>query len=222
MSQDPHLPPDSSQDETSVLAIHKTVMEEAADPHEAVEAGPRWYYYFLIVSLIVGSFYLGRHMGEFGTQTHIGFLSQGKESSPAEPQNASGPATPAVSGASIYKSRCSTCHQANGQGVPGTFPPLVDSPYVLEDPRITTAIVLKGLQGPIEVKGTQYSGLMPPWADQLKDAEIAAVVSYIRNELEGNQADAIDAEFVAGLREELKERTTPYSAEELKTLGAKE
>ena len=222
MSHDPHLPPDASHDETSILEIHKTVMAESADPHEAIHAGPRWFYYFIVTSLIVGSFYLGKHMGEYGTQTHIGFLSQGREASPAEPQNAAGPAKPAVSGAAIYKSRCVSCHQANGKGVPGAFPPLVGSPYVLEDPRVTVAIVLKGLQGPLEVEGAQYNGLMPPWADQLKDAEIAGVVSYIRNELEGNKADPVDEGFVAKLREELKDRTTPYTAEELKTLGAKQ
>lgn len=220
MSYDPHLPPETSQNETSILAIHKTVMEEAADPHEAIHAGPRWFYYFIVTALIVGSFYLGKHMGEYGTQTHIGFLSQGLESSPAEPQNAAGPTKPAVSGASIFKSRCISCHQANGLGVPGAFPPLVGSPYVLEDPRVTVAILLKGLQGPLEVKGAQYNGLMPPWADQLKDAEIAAVTSYIRSELGDNKADPIDEAFVAKLREELKERTTPYTATDLATLGA--
>jgi mono/diheme cytochrome c family protein len=222
MSHDPHLPPDASHDETSILEIHKTVMAESADPHEAIHAGPRWFYYFIVASLIVGSFYLGKHMGEFGTQTHIGFLSQGREASPAEPQNAAGPTKAAVSGASIFKSRCVSCHQANGKGVPGAFPPLVGSPYVLEDPRVTVAILLKGLQGPLEVEGGQYNGLMPPWADQLKDAEIAAVASYIRNELEGNKADPVDEGLVAKLRDELKERTTPYTADELKTLGAKQ
>jgi mono/diheme cytochrome c family protein len=225
MSNEPLLPPDSSQDETSILAIHKTVMEETPDPHEAIHVGPRWFYYFIVAALIFGSFYLGRHMGEYGTQTHIGFLSQGQETSPAEPDGkaeAQPAAAASVSGANLYQSRCSTCHQADGKGVPGVFPPLIDSPYVTEDPTIPVAIVLKGLQGPLHVNGKDYNGLMPAWADQMNDAEIAAVVSHIRGKLEGNKADPVEGEFVARLREELKGQTAPYTADELKNVGAKQ
>jgi mono/diheme cytochrome c family protein len=202
------------ESELSTLDIHHALMREASDPNEAFDPGPRWFYVFAVVALIVGGFYLGMHMGAFSTQTHIGFLP------PGVPLGAQTATTQIgkkqqMSGAAVYNSKCSSCHQANGQGMPGAFPPLADSPYVIDDPAIPVKIVLRGMQGPIEVKGTTYNGMMPAWADLLTDEEIAAVVSHIRSELGGNSAEPVDTAFVAGLRQETANHPTPWTAEEL-------
>ena len=200
--------------ETSTLAIHQAVMRETADPSEAYDPGPRWFYYFAIVALMIGGFYLGRHMGEFGTATHIGYLPAGM---PSSTHAAAGQqANAQVSGASIFNGKCSSCHQADGKGLPGVFPPLDGSPYVLGDPVITARIILKGLQGAVEVEGKTYNGVMPAWADQLKDAEIAAVISHIRGNIGSNKAPPVDEATVAQVRQQTANRTTPWTAAELK------
>ena len=66
-----------------------------------------------------------------------------------------------INGEALYQANCIACHQATGQGIPGAFPPLVNSPYVLSDNKDRmAAIMLYGLMGPINVLGTTYSGVM--------------------------------------------------------------
>jgi len=204
---------DPVESELSTLDIHQALMREASEPDEAFDPGPLWFWLITVAAIVVGSFYLGKHMGAFSTQTHIGFLQPGQTPN----AEAAGQTTEKaqVSGATIYTSKCSVCHQANGQGMPGVFPPLVKSEYVLGDPTIPVRIVLHGMQGPVEVLGQTYHGAMPAWANQLNDDEIAAVVSYVRNELGGNTAEPVDADFVAKLRQETAEQKAPYTAEEL-------
>jgi hypothetical protein len=66
----------------------------------------------------------------------------------------------------------------------------------------------------VEVAGTTYNGAMPAWRDVLKDEEIAAVATYIR-QLESNDAPAVPAADVAALRAADAARTTPWTAAEL-------
>lgn len=202
------------ESEISTLGIHHAVMREASDPNEAFDPGPRWFYILALVTIVVGAFYLGKYMGAFGTAVHIGYLPPGV---PAGAQVAAAKTgdKAQMSGAAVYTSKCSVCHQANGQGMPGAFPPLVNSEYVIGDPGIPVRIVLRGMQGHIEIQGVTYNGAMPAWATQLTDGEVAAVVSYIRGELEGNSAEPVDAEFVAKIRQETADRSTPWTAEEL-------
>lgn len=84
-------------------------------------------------------------------------------------------------GAKLY-AQCAGCHQANGQGIPGAFPPLAG--HVSEILNIKGGreylikLLLWGLRGPIEVKGMKYNGVMPTY-NQLKDEEIAALLNHI-------------------------------------------
>jgi mono/diheme cytochrome c family protein len=95
------------------------------------------------------------------------------------------------------------------------FPPLAGSEWVLGDEKVLTHILLHGINGELEVKGTTYKGAMPAW-NALSDDEIAAVVSYIRSDW-GNQAAAIKPETVKAEREATKSRTEPYKGgQELK------
>lgn len=208
-------PIDPMERELSTLEIHHAVMRETSDPYEAFDPGPRWFYVFSVIALIIGGFYLGKHMGEFGTAAHIGFLPPGVPGG-AQVAATKAAGTADVSGSTIYNGKCSSCHQPNGQGVPGAFPPLAGSPFVVEDPAIPVRIVLRGLHGPIEVEGSTFNGVMPAWADLLTDAEIAAVVSHIRGKLGNNKAEPVKEDFVAKIRQETASRTTPWTAEELK------
>ena len=75
---------------------------------------------------------------------------------------------------------CLTCHQADGKGLSGTFPPLVGQKDIMGDCVKHGGIVVHGLTGEITVDGVKYTGAMPAQAS-LSDDEIAAVISYERN-----------------------------------------
>lgn len=112
-----------------------------------------------------------------------------------------------------YQTVCAACHQAEGQGMPGAFPPLAGSDWLLGNPEVPVRIVLLGLSGPIEVKGAKFNSIMPP-PPGMTDATIAEAVTYARSHF-GNTGSAVDAAFVKKVRDSLAGRTTPNTAEEL-------
>jgi len=97
----------------------------------------------------------------------------------------------AAAGQTVYQQNCSSCHGANGQGMPGTFPPLAGNPMVTGDPKKVIKVVGNGLTGPIEVGGTKYNGQMPAWKASLSDKDIANVVTFVRTSLGSNHATAV-------------------------------
>jgi len=114
----------------------------------------------------------------------------------------------------VYSTTCAACHQATGEGVEGTYPPLANSEIVNGDEAKVIRIVLNGLTGPVEVAGETYSGMMPPWGGVLKDPEIAAVLTYVRSTW-GNKGAPITTAKVAAIRAATSSRTTPWTAAEL-------
>jgi mono/diheme cytochrome c family protein len=102
-------------------------------------------------------------------------------------------------GASVYATNCSSCHQASGQGVAGTFPPLAGNPVVTGSASAVIHIVKAGLSGSITVKGTTYNGQMPAWQSTLSTNDIAAVVSYVRGSW-GNHASPVTPAQVAATK----------------------
>ena len=91
----------------------------------------------------------------------------------------------------LYMQFCLACHMEGGQGVPGLYPPLIQTEYVLGEKDRLIGVVLNGMQGPIEVKGEQYNNIMAK-LDYLQDQQIADVLSYVRSHF-GNEAGAITA-----------------------------
>jgi len=84
-------------------------------------------------------------------------------------------------GKDIYAADCASCHQADGKGVPGSYPPLAGSDY-LGDPAHHAGIVVKGLANvPITVNGASFQGTMPARGTTYSDYGIAAVVTFERN-----------------------------------------
>ncbi|MBX3607232.1 MAG: cytochrome c [Piscinibacter sp.] len=128
------------------------------------------------------------------------------------------PAAAAVDGAALYGAVCAACHQPTGRGLPGVFPPLAGSEWVAGKEGTLAAIVLHGINGPLTVGAQTYSGAMPSFKDQLDDAQIAAVLSYLRSQW-GNAAGPVDAGTVARVREALHGRSGPFAGDaELKAL----
>jgi len=112
---------------------------------------------------------------------------------------------------------CNTCHQGDGKGLEAAgFPPLSGSQWVTGSEDRLIKLVMKGLYGPIEVKGKQYPGQVPmtPYAGMLKDDEMAAVLTYVRNAF-GNKAPAVTTEKVKAVRAAIKDKTGFYTPEEL-------
>jgi mono/diheme cytochrome c family protein len=104
----------------------------------------------------------------------------------------------AADGAKVFETNCSSCHQTNGQGVAGTFPPLAGNPVVTGDATTPIHIVKYGLNGKIMAEGGNYNGMMPAWGQQLSNADIAAVLTYVRSAW-GNKASAVTEADVAAV-----------------------
>lgn len=121
-------------------------------------------------------------------------------------------------GQSIYEMACLPCHQPEGRGLPGVYPPLVGSDWVKGDATRLARILLHGLKGPIQVGGRVYGGgdavPMPSMAG-LEDGQIAAVLSYVRKEF-GGVSGEISIESVRKVRLATAERADPWTAEELR------
>ncbi len=117
-------------------------------------------------------------------------------------------------GAAVYKRTCIACHGPEGKGVAGAFPPLDGSDWAVGDPSVPIRIVIGGLQGPIEVAGQKYANVMPPHLD-LKDAEIADVLTYVRQSW-SNDAEPVSEELVRQTRAKFAGRSVPWTADELK------
>lgn len=100
--------------------------------------------------------------------------------------------------------------------MPGVYPPLAGSSWVTGPAARPIAVVLHGVQGPITVKGATYNSAMMPYGTgvPMSDAEVAAVVSYIRSSW-GNTAAAVTEAEVARVRKATATRSAPYSAAEL-------
>jgi len=77
----------------------------------------------------------------------------------------------------VFKTNCMACHQQNGQGIPGAFPPLARSDFLNADKIRVIKAVTGGLQGKVKVNGQTYDGVMPSWS--LPDPDIANVINYL-------------------------------------------
>ncbi len=102
-------------------------------------------------------------------------------------------------GEALFIANCAACHQGNGQGVPAAFPPLDKSPYVTGDKlERLAAIMIYGLKGKITVLGQDYNGVMAPLGN-LKDAELAAIATYIRSSW-SNKAGPVEEKVFTEVR----------------------
>ena len=98
----------------------------------------------------------------------------------------------------LFTGTCSVCHQANGEGLAGVFPPLAKSDYIAKDVKRLVSTVLHGLTGKINVNGKEYNSVMPPM-NQLNDDEVANILSYVLNSW-GNPGGRITADEVKKVR----------------------
>ena len=102
-------------------------------------------------------------------------------------------------GSTLYKSQCSSCHQADGRGAPPAYPPLAQNPSIeMESSVNAIRMVLNGGYPP-ETAGNPRPYGMPPFAQVMSDRDIAAVVTYIRVSW-GNTGEPVSPAEVNTLR----------------------
>jgi len=116
----------------------------------------------------------------------------------------------AADGGRIFSANCAACHQAAGTGIPQVFPPLAGSEWVTGKEPALIQILLHGVAGSIEVGGVTYNSAMPAFGDKFDDAEMAALLSYIRGEW-GNQAGPVTPKSVQIQRAATAGRTAPWN-----------
>jgi mono/diheme cytochrome c family protein len=109
-----------------------------------------------------------------------------------------------LEGKTIYDKYCLACHQANGTGVPGMYPPLTDTNWIQGDKNRLIGILVAGLEGEIVVNNQVYRTAMPAH-NYLSDNQIADVLTYIRNSF-GNSASPIAPEEVQAYRKQAGDR----------------
>ena len=117
-------------------------------------------------------------------------------------------------GAKLYLTSCVACHQPDGAGLAGVFPPLDGSARVIGKESALIKIVLHGLQGPLSSGGERYDGVMPGHGSLLVDQEIADVLNYVRGAW-SNRSDELGAAQVKSVRQETAGRSEPWTVGEL-------
>ena len=195
-------------DDFGVNTIHQRIVaREKVEPEEGFETPPWWVWTVSALVLFAMGFYLGRYSGSWSAVAHEA----------EQPMAAfAAPIKKLVKGDQIYIGVCQTCHQQTGLGVPGQYPPLVGSEWLLRDVETPIRIVLYGLEGPIKVKGAAFNNKMPQFHDKLSDDEIAAVLTHVRTSWE-NDAPPVKSDDVHAIRTNTGVRS-PWSASELSTL----
>ncbi len=198
-------------DASDVHKIHlRIVSREQGEPEEGFEPTPSWVWAISVLLLFAMGFYLGKYGGTFDTIAH----------EVEQPQLlAGGEVKPEVKGDLIYAGVCQACHQADGKGVEGKYPPLAGSEWLLQDPLTPARIVLFGLEGDIRVKGKGYNNKMPQFHDKLSNEEIAGAISFARSSF-GNKMPAISPAVVDSMRKAYGSRGV-WSASELESLRKK-
>ncbi len=210
--------------ETSdVQDVHAAIQREKREPRVGLEPLSIWLIAIYGLAVFFGGAYLGRYSGNFSGDglDPLGGPPPTKKTA-ARPGGGEQQAelSPRDRGKKIFAANCQTCHQANGLGVPGQYPPLAGSEFTTGGSRRPAMIVLKGLQGPVTVKGQKFgSAVMQPWDKTLTDQRIADVLTYERSEW-GNNGSAVTAEQIAALRKELANHPDSFTEPDILAVPA--
>jgi mono/diheme cytochrome c family protein len=191
-------------------------VSQEAEPTAGPARPPVWLLVLVAMLAFWGMGFLDKHGGGFNPQVYAPYNSIDELDGD---RNRPGSVDPSRRGRKVFIQVCAQCHAENGLGNPANrVPPLVHSEWVLaEGPNRLIRIVLNGLQGPVDVDGRQFdSNAMIPWRDTLNDADIAALLSFLRGNNDwGHNASPIAAEQVTRVRAETKDRAGQWTVGEL-------
>ena len=192
--------------------VHAQLMREKEEPQEGFSPVPIFLMFIFAALCFWGGVYLVEHSGGYRWDAY----------SPDFNPYADAPKPIEISlfdrGAKVYRNQCAQCHQADGNGVLGVYPPLVASDWVTGHPQVVSRILINGLNGPILVKGSSYNGNMPAFGPSglaLSDRDIAGVITYIRQEW-GNSATEVTEATIAEYSDLYAGRSVPWLAADLK------
>ncbi|MFT6108122.1 MAG: mono/diheme cytochrome c family protein [Planctomycetota bacterium] len=202
-------------DSPDIEEIHRAVLREQFEPSEGQQRVPLALFMGFLFLAMWSGYYLSEYDGNFQANVY-----DGPDAFRTVDLSTAGPAPvrviePLLLGKRLFNA-CTACHQANGEGIAGKYPPLDQSEWVTGDPRILARILLGGLQGPVTVLGKPYNGEMPAWG-QWSDRDIAAVLTYIRDAW-GNAETPVPEETIAAVRAEIGVRSKAFTAVELQGL----
>ena len=206
-----------------VQRTHAAIHREKLEPRMGLEPLSLWLIGIYGMAIFFGGAYLGRYAGNFTGDglDPLGGAPRSTKAGVVGPEVAAQVADlgPAGRGKKIYSANCAVCHQPNGLGADGQgYPPLAGSEWVMGGTKRLGMILLKGLEGPITVKGKPYgSAVMQPWEKTLTDAKIADVLTYIRQEW-GNTGGPVAPEGIAALRKEIAGHPGSYKEPDLKAV----
>jgi mono/diheme cytochrome c family protein len=168
------------------------------EPTVTRSAAPMWIIVVTLVILFFGGLYVDSHGGWFNAKVYAPYGSAEKLES-FQPQ--SGAAAVAARGRKVYESVCGICHGMDGAGKPGQAPPLAGSEWVMaKGVNRLTHIPLAGLTGTIKVEGKDWSLNMAAMGAALSDADLAAVLTYLRTSW-GNKAGEVTADDIKKVRD---------------------
>jgi mono/diheme cytochrome c family protein len=201
-----------------VHQTHAAIQREKREPRAGLEPLSLWLIAIYGLAIFFGGAYLGRYSGNFSGDGLDPLGGAPRQKKDGQSQN-DGPKlelTSADRGKKIFSANCAVCHQPNGLGAAGQgYPPLAGSEIVNGGSKRVGMIVLKGLTGPITVKGVQYgTAVMQPWDKTLSDTKIADVITYIRQEW-GNKGGPVSAAQIAALRKELANHPDSFTEADL-------
>ncbi|MGB0371266.1 MAG: c-type cytochrome [Opitutales bacterium] len=172
-----------------IQTIHDQLGREKSEPSEGFTPVPIFLLFVFSGLIFWGGLYLEKASGHFRWDAYSpDFKLAGPGAGPTVDYESE--EWLMSRGERIYAQQCVQCHQEDGNGQVGAFPPLVNSGWVTGSEERVSAILISGLAGPIEVNGNTYNGNMPAFGGVIRDRDIAAVLSYIRRSW-GNSADLI-------------------------------
>lgn len=206
------IEPAGASDE-SIQRVHAELLTNSPDLQEGRSKLPLGLLGFISVMIFIASIYVVRNRGGFDP------LAQDARYDPRlAVAETKATVDPIAEGKTLYAT-CVACHQGAGQGVPGVFPPLAGSEWVVGSEERAIRILLHGLSGPVNVAGATYNGAMPsfgPGGFGWSDDKIAHVLSYVRQSW-GNSAPVIAATKVTEIRTKEGQRK-PWTEAELQSL----
>jgi len=185
------------------------------EPVAARSPVPIWIIVLTLTQLFLGMVYFDHHSGWFNSQVYGPYASS-EELESYQPK--SGEAAMLARGKARYDQVCGLCHGLNGEGKPGQAPPFAGSEWVnTQGIQRFTSIPLGGLSGQLVVKGQTWSLSMPAMGAAMSDADLADVLTYIRNSW-GNKGSPVTAADVKAIRAKLGAHPQPLTGESLKAL----
>lgn len=184
---------------------------ETPEPKAELAPTPIWLIFLFGLLFYWGQLYLDQHAGEFNPQVYEPYRSAQylKDILPKDESQLL-----MAKGKVAYDTYCKLCHQDNGMGTPGQFPPLAGSEWVTGSPERLIRIPIHGVQGPIMVKGQEWALSMPAMGAGLSAGDLAALLTYVRQSW-GNNAPAIKPEQAQAVMDATAGRSQPWTAQEL-------